>query len=118
MFAVEFAPRMVTTQTWRALLKDMSDPSLSAYSGVDWSAPDDATIEGEFPLAPLSLRYTKAIRRLHLRLTEIAALETWGQRSRGGADAPTHELTARGELAEVHLQGAGRRRRPRRARRL
>jgi len=82
-------------------LKDMSDPSLSAYSGVDWSAPDDATIEGEFPLAPLSLRYTKATRRLHLRLTEISALETWGQPSRGGADEPIQELTARGELAEV-----------------
>jgi hypothetical protein len=82
-------------------VKDMSDSSLSVYGGVEWSAPDDATIEGEFPLAPLSLRYTKATRRLHLRLTEISALETWGQPSRGGAGAPTQELTARGELAEV-----------------
>lgn len=82
-------------------MKDMSDTFLSAYSGVDWSAPNDATIEGEFPLAPLSLRYTKATRRLHLRLTEISALETWGQPSRGSADAPTQELTARGELTEV-----------------
>lgn len=83
------------------IVKDMSDPSLSAYSGVDWSAPDDATIEGEYPLAPLTLRYTRATRRLHLRLTEISALETWGQPSRGSADAPTQELTARGELTEV-----------------
>lgn len=82
-------------------MKDMSDSSLSVYSGVEWSAPDDATIEGEFPLAPLSLSYTKATRRLHLRLTEISALETWGQPSRGGASAPTQELTARGELAEA-----------------
>ncbi len=82
-------------------MKDMLDATLSAYSGVDWSAPDDATIEGEFPLAPLSLRYTKGKRRLHLRLTEISALEIWGQPSRGGADAPAQELTARGELAEV-----------------
>lgn len=81
-------------------MKDVSDSSLSVYSGVEWSAPDDATIEGELPLAPLSLRYTKEARRLHLRLTEISALETWGQPSRGGAGAPTHELTARGELAE------------------
>ena len=82
-------------------MKDILDPSLSVYSGIDWSAPDDATIEGEFPLTPLSLSYTKATRRLHLRLTEISALETWGQPSRGGVDAPVHELTARGELAEV-----------------
>jgi len=82
-------------------MKDTLDPFLSEYSGIDWSAPDDETIEGEFPLTPLSLRYTKATRRLHLRLTEISALETWGQPSRGGADAPAQELTARGELAEV-----------------
>lgn len=82
-------------------MKDMSDSSLSVYGGVEWSAPDDTTIEGEFPLAPLYLRYTKATRRLHLRLTEISVLETWGQPSRVGAGAPTQELTARGELAEV-----------------
>lgn len=82
-------------------MKDISDPALSTYSGVAWSATDDATIEGEFPLAPLSLRYTKATRRLHLRLTEISALKTWGQPSRLGADAPAQQLTARGELAEV-----------------
>lgn len=82
-------------------MKDMPNSSLSVYSGIEWSAPDDTTIEGEFPLAPLSLSYTKAARRLHLRLTEVSALETWGQPSRGGAGAPTHELTARGELAEV-----------------
>lgn len=82
-------------------MKDISDSPLSVYSGIEWSAPDDATIEGEFPLAPLSLSYTKATRRLHLRLTEISALETWGQPSRGGADAPTLELVARGNFAEV-----------------
>lgn len=78
-------------------MKDMLDPFLSTYSGVRWSAPDDATIEGEFALAPLSLRYAKAQRRLHLRFTEISALETWNSAS----TSPVQRLAGRGELAEV-----------------
>jgi len=78
-------------------MKDTIDPFLSTYSGVRWSAPDDATIEGEFALAPLSLRYAKAKRRLSLRLTEISTLETWG----GTPTCPGHRLAGRGELAEV-----------------
>ena len=42
-------------------MKDTIDPILSSYGGVCWSAPDDVTVEGEFPLAPLSLRYVKAM---------------------------------------------------------
>lgn len=78
-------------------MKDTIDPFLSTYSGVRWSAPDDETIEGEFALAPLSLRYTKAQRRLHLRLTEISAIETWNSAS----NSAEHRLVGRGELAEV-----------------
>lgn len=82
-------------------MKDTLDPLLSAYSGVNWSACDDTTIEGEFPLAPLSLRYSKAQRRLTLRLTEISALEIWGAHSEGVAGVPELRLSGRGELAEV-----------------
>jgi len=78
-------------------MKDTIDPILSDYSGVRWSAPDDATVEGEFPLAPISLRYAKAKRLLRLRLTEISALETWGSTSASSEQT----LTGRGELAEV-----------------
>lgn len=78
-------------------MKDTIDPILSDYSGVRWSAPDDATVEGEFPLVPLPLRYAKAKRRLHLRLREISAREAWNSTSTG----PEQTLTGRGELAEV-----------------
>lgn len=78
-------------------MKDTIDPILSDYSGIRWSAPDDATVEGEFPLAPLPLRYAKAKRRLHLRVTEISAREAWNSTSTG----PEQTLTGRGELAEV-----------------
>lgn len=78
-------------------MKDTLDPILSTFSGVRWSAPDDATIEGEFALAPLRLRYVKAQRRLHLCLTEISALETWNS----SLNSPEHRLAGRGELAEV-----------------
>lgn len=78
-------------------MKDTIDPILSSYGGVRWSAPDDATVEGEFPLAPLSLRYVKAKRRLHLRLREVSAREAWNSTSTG----PEQTLTGRGELAEV-----------------
>lgn len=78
-------------------MKDMLDPILSTFSGVRWSAHDDATIEGEFALAPLCLHYVKAQRRLHLRLTEISALETWNSTS----TSSEHRLAGRGELAEV-----------------
>jgi hypothetical protein len=78
-------------------MKDTLEPFLSTYSGVRWSAPDDASIEGEFALAPPSLRYAKAKRRLSLRLTEISTLETWG----GTPTCPGHRLAGRGELAEV-----------------
>lgn len=82
-------------------MKDMLDPFLSDYSGVRWSAPDDATVEGEFQLARLSLRYAKAQRRLRLRMTEISALETWMGSSEELAAAPERKLSGRGELAEV-----------------
>jgi hypothetical protein len=82
-------------------MKDTLDPFLSAYSGVHWSACDDTTIEGEFPLTPLSLRYSKAQRRLTLRLTEISALEIWGSPLGIVAGLPELKLTGRGELAEV-----------------
>jgi hypothetical protein len=82
-------------------MKDMLDPFLSDYSGVLWSAPDDATVEGEFQLAQLSLRYAKAQRRLRLRMTEISALETWTGSSEELAAAPERKLSGRGELAEV-----------------
>lgn len=82
-------------------MKDTLDPLLSAYSGVNWSACDDTTIAGEFPLAPLSLRYSKAQRRLTLRLTEVSALEIWGALSGGVAGVPELRLSGRGELAEV-----------------
>ena len=78
-------------------MKDTIDPILSSYGGVRWSAPDDVTVEGEFPLAPLSLRYAKAQRRLHLRLREVSAREAWNSTSTG----PEQTLTGRGELAEV-----------------
>lgn len=78
-------------------MKDTIEPILSDYSGVRWSAPDDVTVEGEFPLGPLPLRYAKAKRRLHLRVTEISALETWGSTSASSEQT----LTGRGELAEV-----------------
>lgn len=78
-------------------MKDTIDPILSSYGGVRWSAPDDVTVEGEFPLASISLRYTKAKRRLHLRLREVSACETWNSTSTG----PEQTLTGRGELAEV-----------------
>lgn len=78
-------------------MKDTIDPILSSYGGVRWSAPDDATVEGEFPLAPLSLRYVKAKRRLNLRLREISAHEAWNSTSSG----PEQTLTGSGELAEV-----------------
>ena len=79
----------------------MHHPTLSAYSGVDWSACDDATIEGEFPLAQLSLRYTKGRRRLHLRLTKISAQETWAEPPGDVAVAPDRKLIGHGVLAEV-----------------
>lgn len=82
-------------------MKDTLDPFLSAYSGVNWSACDDSTIAGEFPLAPLSLRYSKAQRRLTLRLTEISALEIWAATSGGVAGVPELRVSGRGELAEV-----------------
>lgn len=78
-------------------MKDTIDPILSSYGGVRWSAPDDATVEGEFPLAPLTLRYVKAKRRLQLRLREISAREAWNSTSTG----PEQTLTGRGELTEV-----------------
>ncbi len=76
---------------------DMLAPFLSNYSGVRWSAPNDATVEGEFLLAPLSLRYSKAKRRLHLRFSEVSALETLNSTS----TSPEPTLTGRGKLAEV-----------------
>ena len=78
-------------------MKDMLAPFLSNYSGVRWSAPDDETVEGECPLAPLFLRYSKAKRRLHLRLSEVSALETLNSTSTN----PEQTLTGRGELVEV-----------------
>ena len=82
-------------------MKDTLHPFLSNYSGARWSALDEATVEGEFPLGPLFLRYVKAKRRLHLRLTKVSALETWGTTAANAAAVCEQSLSAQGELAEV-----------------
>lgn len=78
-------------------MKDILDPILTTYSRVSGSTPDGAKIEGEFANAPLSLSYNKAKRRLHLRLREISAIETWSNIS----TSPEQMLTSCGELVEV-----------------
>lgn len=82
-------------------MKDMLHTFSSNYSGVNWSAPDDATVEGEFSLAPLSLRYVNAKRRLHLHLTKVSALETWDTSEANVAVVRERSLSGQGELVEV-----------------
>jgi hypothetical protein len=82
-------------------MKDTLDPFLSTYSGVCWSAPDDATIEGECQFAAVTIRQTKGRRRLSVGLTEISSLETLGLSSKDVVFAQNKTLSGRGKLTEV-----------------
>lgn len=80
-------------------MKDTLDPFESAYSGVQWSALDDATIEGDFLQTPL--RQAKARRCLRVRMTQISVLEHWGGSVGRAVARPEQKLSGRGELSEV-----------------
>lgn len=82
-------------------MKDALGPFTSIYSGARWTALDDATIEGDFPLAALTIRQTKRQRRLCVSMTEISAMETLGLCSKGMACTQKKTLSGRGELSEV-----------------
>lgn len=82
-------------------MKDALGPFTSIYSGVRWTALDDATIEGDFPLAALTIRQTKRQRRLCVSMTEISAMETLGLCSKDVDFAQKKTLSGRGELTEV-----------------
>lgn len=82
-------------------MKDTLDPFLSAYSGVRWSALDDATIEGDFPLVGVTIRQTKGLRRLSLSVTEVSALETSELFSKEVGFSQKKTLCCRGVLSEV-----------------
>jgi hypothetical protein len=82
-------------------MKDALDPFTSIYNRVRWTALDDATIEGDFPLAALTIRQTKRQRRLCVSMTEISAMETLGLCSKDVALAQKKTLSGRGELTEV-----------------
>jgi hypothetical protein len=82
-------------------MSDMLHPFFSNFSEVRWSAPDDATVEGQVSFAPISLRYVKANRRLNLRLTKLSAHETWSTSGEDAARVRERSLSGQGELVEV-----------------